>query len=279
MFLAHTNDLKDKKFIPLAQLKNLEVLVNNNGFKLVSNVCPHQGSIISRTFGTSNIRVCPYHSWSFDLNGKPVASGRTVKHCQNSEYLANRPVFEFLNLLFDRNITVPELDWLDLGYMHLVEQRVDEVAASQYQIMDLFLDVDHIETVHAGVYDQIGISNINDVTWSFYNWGNLQIVNTDGENKAAWLAVYPGTMIEWQKGALFVTVAEYINDRYSKVHVFKYKDSRHEDIWNLNERVWETAWAQDKEQASLLTEFTSKNLEESKKHFRNWLIYDSTSIE
>jgi phenylpropionate dioxygenase-like ring-hydroxylating dioxygenase large terminal subunit len=271
MFIAHTNDLNDKKFIPVKQLNNLEVLVSDHGFKLVSNVCPHQKSIISRHSGTSNIRVCPYHNWSFDLNGRPVTSGRTVKHCQNLEHLKNKPVYNLLGLLFDQNVSCTDLDWLDLSFMELKEQRVDVVNADRYQIMDLFLDVDHIETVHSGVYDQIGISNINEVDWKFYSWGSLQIVKNNNENKAAWLAVYPGTMIEWQQGAMFITVTEFVSPKKSNVYVFKYADTRYNSLWSLNEKVWEEAWFQDKEQAELLTEFVSSNLEESKQHFRNWL--------
>ena len=37
MFLAHTNDLRNKTYIPISQLKNQQVLVNNNGYQLVSN--------------------------------------------------------------------------------------------------------------------------------------------------------------------------------------------------------------------------------------------------
>ena len=279
MFLAHKNDFKEQKFRPIDQLKNLEVLTYNFGYKLVSNVCPHQGSIISTEPGVSNIRVCPYHNWSFDLNGKPVTSGRTFRHCQNSEHLKTRPAFEFLDMIFDREIICNDLNWLDLSHMQRVEYRIDVVDAGQNQIMDLFLDVDHIETVHAGVYDQIGISNINDVEWKYYDWGNLQIVNDGKKNKAAWLSVYPGSMIEWQEGALFITVTEFVDAKKSNVHVFKYVDTRYESLWSLNERVWEEAWAQDKHQASLLTEFTSKNLEQSKQHFRHWLKNDCTSAK
>jgi hypothetical protein len=53
------------------------------------------------------------------------------------------------------------------------------------------------------------------------------------------------------------------------VHVFKY--SNDDDLWQLNEEVWELAWSQDKKQAERIVDYSSNNLEESKKHFRNWM--------
>jgi len=67
---------------------------------------------------------------------------------------------------------------------------------------------------------------------------------------------------------MFVTV---INP-CKKVHVFKYRDNNFNlDSWKLNEDVWETAWQQDRNQAELIVNVDSKNLEESKKHFRYFM--------
>jgi hypothetical protein len=79
-------------------------------------------------------------------------------------------------------------------------------------------------------------------------------------------------MIEWQLGALFITVAEQINECQSKIHVFKYREAvMHEKVWDLNEHVWETAWAQDKQQAELIIGVNNDNLETPKQHYRDWL--------
>jgi hypothetical protein len=153
--------------------------------------------------------------------------------------------------------------------MRLIEQRIDKVKAPLTAIMDVFLDVDHIQTVHKGVYDQIGLSNIDTVEWHYYLWGSLQLVPSRQKIGAAWLSIYPGTMIEWQPGALFVTVAIPAAQNETDVHIFKYSDD--DANWNLNENIWELAWAQDKEQAELITDFAMDNLEDSKKHFRQWL--------
>lgn len=269
MFLAHNNDIAPGCFKPLVQYNKKKALVNSNEqISLESNVCPHQLSLLSIKEGSGN-RVCPFHSWTFDLDGKPVTSGRTGHYCKNLNNLARFDIFSMGGLLFDVNIVCKELEWLDLSNMKLKEQRVDRVHADSKIIMDVFLDVDHIQSVHSGVYDLIGLPKIDQVQWHYYDWGSLQLVAKGDDYGAAWLAVYPGTMIEWQPGALFVTVAMPVNQKETDVHVFKYSDN--EEDWKLNESVWELAWAQDQMQAELITGFTNNNLEESKKHFRQWL--------
>lgn len=267
MFLAHANSFNENQHVPLEQFNKEKVLTkSSSGYKLVSNVCPHQQSLIT-TLPSSGNRICPYHNWTFDVDGNPLTSGRTSHYCKNSDPLETEEVFEWNSLLFSTKINFPYQ--LDLSSLTLVEQRVDIVNAASETIMDLFLDVDHIPTVHRGVYDQIGIDSVDNIVWSYYPNGSIQTV----PQGAIWIALYPNTMIEWQQGDLFITVAQDIGEKKSKVHVFKYKGVN--TNWELNERVWETAWQQDKEQAELIIGSHTKNLEFAKRHFR---IFNGTSI-
>ena len=262
MFLAHKTSVKPDSYQVLDQYNKRKVLVNSNEVSLVSNICPHQKSILSTKNGSGN-RICPYHNWAFTSDGMPVTSGRTAHYCKNETPLTKEIVFEWNSLLFDEKVEFT----IDKKFdnMTLVESRIDIVNADYRNIMDLFLDVDHIQSVHTGVYDLIGITN-TDVHWDYYKNGSVQTV-TQG---AIWAAVYPYTMIEWQKGSLFITVA-LPSDNQSKVHVFKYMDNNYISDWELNQHVWETAWAQDKAQAELIDEFTTDNLEPAKRHFREFL--------
>lgn len=272
MFLAHKNQLVTTDYIVLNQYQNKKVLVNHNGYKLVSNVCPHQQSLISTKAGKGN-RVCPYHNWTFDLDGSPVTSGRTEIYCKNTQPLESQPVYEWNSLLFTEPVMFAITQ--KFNRFELVEQRTDIVNSNYRIIMDLFLDVDHIQSVHSGVYDQIGITDTN-VDWNYTKNGSCQTV----KQGAYWIAVYPNTMIEWQKGALFITVAEQSNTNQTNVHVFKFKDPRHTELWELNNTVWETAWQQDKSQAEIITEFPNLNLEPQKTHYRDYLTqYDGINQE
>lgn len=291
MFLAHTDDIKNNQYLPITQLKNKKVLVNvDQEYTLVSNVCPHQNSLISKEKGKGS-RVCPYHGWSFDLEGKPIGSGRAS--CKNNSALPNEDVHVWNNLIFTVPAEFEELD-VDFSNLELVEKRTDRVQGTVTTIMDIFLDVDHIAIVHRGVYEQIGLSNISSVDWIYKENRSLQLVannyvneefsatlipeDADRKYGAAWLAIYPGTMIEWQPGAVFITVATKFDDYSSNVEVFKYRDTRYSDLnWELNNEVWELAWSQDKEQVSLIAEVAQHNLEESKLHYRKFLTLSSAA--
>ena len=282
MFIRHANDLKNNEYVPIGDSRKI-IACSNDNYQLVSNVCPHQKSLISTSKGRGS-RVCPYHGWSFNILGEPLGNGRTS--CKNEQPLDSKKLYEWNNLLFTDPIDC--VKFADFSMLELVEHRTDIVASNAITIMDIFLDVDHIPIVHRGVYDQIGLTNVTEVEWKYYEWGSLQLVprNTDYREEfeatllaedrnnpygAAWLAVYPGTMIEWQPGAVFITVTETTVDRHTPVQVYKYRDTRYNDQnWTLNNQIWELAWSQDRHQASLITEVNSDNLEEQKQHFRQW---------
>ena len=267
MFLTHKTSATPNSYQVLNQFNKEKVIVNSNGIHLVSNVCPHQQSLISTKNGVGS-RVCPYHNWSFTLEGHPITSGRTEHYCKNLQPLETSNVYEWNSLLFT---TPVEFDITQkFENMILMESRIDIVKANYKTIMDLFLDVDHIQTVHSGVYDMIGITD-TEVEWKYYKNGSVQTVSQG----AVWTAVYPYTMVEWQQGSLFITVA-LPDGNNSNVYVFKYMDVESSSTWKLNEHVWETAWAQDKKQAELITKFPEHNLEPSKIHYRDFLRENGT---
>lgn len=286
MFLAHCSDIPLHYKKPLKQFNDEKAIVHrHDGFYLIDNICPHQGSIIISELQKS--MVCQYHGWSWNEKGEPLGSGKTGNYCLNQTCLTTKKLYVWNDLIFTDELTDIENYGLDFKNMTLAESRIDYVDADPNNIVDVFLDVDHIPVVHTGVYDEIGLTNINSVIWKYYNWGNLQLVENQYDSGnfsstiiqeernlpygAAWLCVYPNSMIEWQPGSLFVTVAVPFENK-SKVTVFKYKDTRYNnDNWEINNDVWETAWQQDRTQASRIVRRSDKNLEESKIHFRNFL--------
>ena len=148
---------------------------------------------------------------------------------------------------------------------------------------DVFLDIDHIPYAHPGVYDQISIPTVDTLTYTTFDQGSIQLVPAVDSGHmhqddvsysfgACWMAIYPGTMIEWQPGALFVTVARALDNNTSAVEVYKYKDTRYWlEAWPLNETVWEEAWHQDKELSENLAFLSTENLDQLKQHHRTWI--------
>jgi len=270
MFLALTQDIPVDKIIPLTQYDNRVCVVNNGEFSLLSNICPHQNSRIAKC-ATDHLQ-CPYHGLKFDINGTGIDNEYTLEKWQ---------IYRNQTILFDQHVSC--IFPVDTQFMQLMEHRQDIVKANASTIMDVFLDIDHISVAHKGVYDEIGITDINNITWSTFENGSVQFVpiqeNVDMVSSdrqynisACWMAVYPGTMIEWQPGALFVTVVHSIDETTSKVQVYKYRDSRYwEEAWKLNCDVWETAWSQDRELAEMIAYPSENNLEPLKKHYQTWM--------
>ena len=270
MFLALTQDIPLDHVVPLAQYNRRVSIANTGTFALLSNICPHQNSRIAKC-ATEHLQ-CPYHGLEFDRNGSGI---------NNNYSLETWPTYKNQTILFDQHVgcAFP----IDTQHMTLVEHRQDTVDATPDVIMDVFLDIEHIPVAHAGVYDQIGITNVDRITWFTFENGSIQFVPAQEKTNmiqddekynigACWMAVYPGTMIEWQPGALFVTVAHNANEISSQVQVYKYQDTRYsQDAWQLNNHVWETAWAQDRALAELIESSAVDNLDELKQHHRVWM--------
>lgn len=269
MFLALAHEIPKNIAWPLPQCDHQVNIVNANEYYLVSNICPHQNSKITQC-ATDKLK-CPYHGMSFDINGNGINNGfslPTSKTYQSQSMLFDSPV----------NYTFP----IDLQHMKLIEQRVDIVDAPAEIIMDVFLDIDHIPVAHEGVYDQIGIEQISKISWETFDNGSLQFVVPDRVDHiipqdlqynlgAVWMAVYPDTMIEWQPGALFVTVVKQ-KQTHSCVYVYKYRDLRYSDqSWALNDQVWELAWSQDRKLAQGIESLALSNIDVLKQHYRTYI--------
>lgn len=270
MFLSLTQDVHQGHVLPLDQFDKKMSLVNNHELYLLNNVCPHQQSRVAT--GHQDHLTCPYHGLAFGLDGRGIGH----EYCLNKQkcYISQTMAFsQPVNCNFPVNT----------AYMHLEQTRTDIVSAAADIIMDVFLDIEHIPVAHPGVYDQVGITKVDKITWNTFDGGSIQYVPAQGFDysieqdrtialSACWMALYPGTMIEWQPGALFVTVARPIDLLTSKVHVFKYKDTRYSsNIWELNDQVWEQAWSQDRQLSENIASLSTTNIDQLKQHHRSWL--------
>ena len=284
MFLGHISEVPNNFKKPLLQFSNKKNLINDRGtYTLMNNICPHQGSLIISKM--QNNLSCQYHGWSWNTDGSPLSSGCT-KLCNNSS-LSKKSVFEINNLLFSDFVDLSSMSHVNLKYMKLVEERIEMVKSNYVNIIDVFLDIDHIPVVHPGVYTQVGVGNSTEVEWKYYDWGNIQLVKKNScyskeyqntllgidEEKlsACWITLYPYVTIDWQPGGIFVVIC-IPKEENTEVIIYKYRDSRYsDDNWKINNTIWETAWQQDKHQAEVIVSKSQLNLEESKIHFRDFL--------
>jgi len=287
MLLAHKNDLKNDEWKVLPHLKDWSLNNVNGEYRLYSNICPHQGSYFKGTEG-KNTRLCPYHGWSFKTSGEPIGSGSTDHWCKNEETLESKEVFEWNGYLFSEGHDLPTIDYIQSDHLVLEEMRVDRVHANYIDIVNIFLDMDHLPVVHPKIYDQLSVEAVE---WQILENSSVQYApnnkdklnnefgqtmlqeDRDRKHGAAWFCVYPYTMLEYFPGAWFNTVCNPIDDKETAVTVYKYRDTRYsEKNWELNCQIWETAWGQDKEQSqSVVPHFKSRFLEKQKTHYLNWI--------
>jgi phenylpropionate dioxygenase-like ring-hydroxylating dioxygenase large terminal subunit len=134
------------------------------------NVCRHRGMRIVSDSGCANAFVCPYHGWTYELNGRlrhiPHAEGFPGIDKQQHG-LAQLHAVERQGLVFvSQAPTATELDFPGLPELVGKEQRLyatsERVTEANWKIvLEGFLEGYHIRATHPETFFPYGFDNLN----------------------------------------------------------------------------------------------------------------------
>ncbi len=128
-----------------------------------SNVCRHRGAIIAQGRGSSRRLVCPYHHWSYDLEGRLAGAPRMDEHasfrkgdCRLPEFATEEWFgFLFVNLSDEPSPLAPRLEPLAarIANYHMEEMKLryvaDEVWHTNWKcLIENFMEGYHLSPLH-----------------------------------------------------------------------------------------------------------------------------------
>jgi phenylpropionate dioxygenase-like ring-hydroxylating dioxygenase large terminal subunit len=158
------------------------------------NVCRHRGSVVVEESGNRKTLQCPYHAWTYDLDGSLRAAPRSEREDVNLSDVSLVPArlerwgpFRFVNLddqappLAEVLGDIPEriaaagLDLDELVFHHRTDW---EVAANWKIACENFLECYHCPVAHPGFSGLVDVSpdnyQLETGKWSWSQFGQLR---------------------------------------------------------------------------------------------------------
>lgn len=176
--------LPEPKSYHQVSIAGMPVLLTRNKegkVKAFANVCRHRGMKLCTTNGTEKAPrlVCPYHAWTYDLDGKLIGLPRseTFPGLPKSELgLLELPAREAGGLIWvgldpDKSFDfsnvegelAEDLDAIGLGRSYLYDYATFPVKANWKLVMDSMLDSYHVTRLHKDSLAQFSVDSENQI--------------------------------------------------------------------------------------------------------------------
>ena len=168
LYAAHVSELPKDGSYKLFEQMGLSIIISRGSdgqIRAFRNVCRHRGAaLVTEKQGTARRFICPYHAWGFSTEGEL----KSVPEAHNFACLnkAERPLFQvkcevwrgFIYINLDdsagslEDFMAPlsrQLEDFPIGDMVVKDEIVVEIDSNWKTSYDNFLEIYHVNTVHA----------------------------------------------------------------------------------------------------------------------------------
>lgn len=190
VFACHAEKVREPGSYTTVDIVDQNILItrskDDNKLRAFYNVCPHRGHELAQGDGKKSIISCPYHAWTFRLDGELNSARGTDKvkdfdkkeHCLKSVSVEEYATLIFVNLDpnakpmsevykgFDEDIRsyIPDLD--KLTFSHRIQY---EVKANWKVIVDNYLECNHCGPAHKDLCDVIDMKQYKSLIYENYS--------------------------------------------------------------------------------------------------------------
>ncbi len=165
IFAGHASQIPDAGDYLVFRLVNESAIIvrgNDGKIRAFANVCRHRGSLVClENRGNEKKFRCPYHGWTYGLDGKLIAARSMNKQFDMQEHGLHPVSLEILGgLMFvcfcdhppsvagaQRDLAVP-LEMFDFDNLKVAAQKVYPIAANWKLAIENYMECYHCATAH-----------------------------------------------------------------------------------------------------------------------------------
>ena len=275
--VGYTNELI-KNNVLSTNIGNKPIIITkdkNNKLKAFYNVCRHRGCKLINENKKTNLMVCPYHCWSYKLNGDlfktPKYEPKPEENFCKSDYnLIPIPVQTFKNIItVNPNGNLSDVkDYYGGAYLDIKDYPLEDcriIHSKKYKVncnwkllVDNFIEYYHLPSVHpslttvSGVNDhkctQKGGKYIGFITDPLTKSGtpldpgyipNMPNIKKENANMSIFHALFPNQFYFLFPNHIFSIILQPISENYTIEHAVL---MGHKDYINSNKEKFDEIW-------------------------------------